>query len=194
MESHLQKSELRKQIRKRRIDLPNRRQLGEQIQYAVENLPVCQSAQSVMVYVGYRSEVRTDALIPRLLEAGKTVYVPWCDEDELRLFRLETASELTPGAFGILEPPAELREDPKRAGQPSELDIVLVPGLAFDRAGGRLGQGKGYYDRLLSNVSDDCVIVGLAFDIQMVQRVPVEIHDIAIDFVVTELEVIVTRK
>jgi len=147
-----------------------------------------------MVYVHYGSEVQTDALISLLLEAGKTVYVPWCDGDELRPFRLESLSELQPGAFGILEPSAKQRERPDRAGRAGDLEVVVVPGIAFDRAGRRLGQGKGYYDRLLSNVSDTCVLVGLAFDIQLVEGVPVEAHDVALDFIVTESEVIETRR
>lgn len=147
-----------------------------------------------MVYVGYRSEVRTDALISQLLPAGKAVHVPWCDNDQLRLFRLESLSELQPGAFGIPEPPAELRHIPQRAGDACDLDVVVVPGIAFDRAGRRLGQGKGYYDRLLRDVRDDCILVGLAFDAQIVERVPVTSHDVPVDLIVTESEVIETRR
>jgi 5-formyltetrahydrofolate cyclo-ligase len=194
MDTQTLKSELRRQIRQQRVDLAHRKRRSDRIQQTAGDLPAIQSAQTIMVYVGYRSEVRTDALTSRLIEEGKTVYVPWCDDDELRPFRLESLGELQPGTFGILEPPAELKQRPERRGLASDLEIVLVPGIAFDRSGHRLGQGKGYYDRLLSDVSDDCVIVGLAFDAQLVERVPVEPHDVTLDLIVTESEVIEMRK
>ena len=109
------------------------------------------------------------------------------------MFRLESLGELQPGAFGIPEPTAELRSRTERVGRRRDLEVVVVPGLAFDRAGRRLGQGKGYYDRLLSDVSDNCLIVGLAFDVQMVERVPAEAHDVALDVIVTESDVIETQ-
>jgi len=143
-----------------------------------------------MVYVGYRSEVATSDLLLRLLEERLDVYVPWCELDQMRLFRLQSADELTPGAFGIPEPDSELRSDPDRLGDLAVLDAIVLPGIAFDRQGGRLGQGRGYYDRLLNAVSPECILIGLAFDVQMIEIIPVESHDISCDVIVTESEVI----
>jgi 5-formyltetrahydrofolate cyclo-ligase len=91
---------------------------------------------------------------------------------------LHPASRLVPGPFGIPEPP---EEKPGETGMP--LDLVVVPGLAFDLHGWRLGRGKGYYDRLLASVS--AVTCGVAFDEQMVPALPVEPHDVQLNFVLT---------
>lgn len=186
----MRKQLLRQQIRAQRVNLEDRELRSEQIQRTAWNLLQIQSARSVMVYVSYRSEVQTGSLISHLLEAGKTVVVPWCSAEELNLFRLESLEELRPGAYGIPEPSHELKQDSDRIGRAEELDVVLVPGIAFDRAGHRLGQGRGYYDRLLDEVRDECVLIGLAFDIQIVEEVPVEAHDVALNLIVTESEII----
>jgi 5-formyltetrahydrofolate cyclo-ligase len=73
-----------------------------------------------------------------------------------------------------------------RQGKPADLDVVVLPGIAFDRQGGRLGQGKGYYDRLLADVSSKCTLIGLAFDVQLVEEVPMEPHDVRLDILITE--------
>lgn len=190
MDTPAHKQHLRQQIRTQRVNLPDRNVRSHQIQQTAWNLTQIQSVQSVMVYVGHRSEVQTDWLISQLLAAGSTVFVPWCADHELQLFRLQSLDELQPGAFGIPEPSSESKADSDRIGQADELDVVLVPGIAFDRAGYRLGQGKGYYDRLLSQISEACLLVGLAFDMQLVERVPVESHDVALDLIVTESQVI----
>ena len=76
--------------------------------------------------------------------------VPWCDGDDLGLWRLEAVGELEPGTWGIPEPPPSRRDELARRIAPEAIDLVVVPGLAFDRRGRRLGHGKGYYDRLLA--------------------------------------------
>jgi len=160
------------------------------IQQSAISLPELESAERVMVYVGSRSEVETRHLIDELLRLDKTLFVPWCDGDELRLFRLQSINELQPGAFGIPEPKHELRLLPDRQIDSAKIDVVFLPGLAFDAQGGRLGQGKGYYDRLLESVSQNCILIGLAFDVQLIEEVPTEPHDIKMDLIVTESEVI----
>jgi 5-formyltetrahydrofolate cyclo-ligase len=106
--------------------------------------------------------------------------------DEVQLFRLEAISELVPGTFGILEPTAELRELPPRQVLPSQIDLALVPGVVFDRQGNRLGYGRGFYDRLLRQLPREVLRVGLAFECQVVEELPVEPHDERMDWLVTE--------
>ena len=93
--------------------------------------------------------------------------------------------KLSAGSFGILEPKPELRRLPIHQFSPEDLDAVLVPGLAFDRTGGRLGRGKGYYDRFFQKLPKKTLLIGLAFDEQVVERVPLEPHDRKIDLLVT---------
>lgn len=153
-------------------------------------MPQYQAAGCVMWYVDVRDEVRTRNALFDQFNHRRRVVVPYCVGDQLGLFELRSPSELAPGRFGILEPRKALREEANRVVAAEELDLVVVPGVAFDRTGGRLGHGKGFYDRCLQATREDTVRVGLAFDCQIVSRVPVESHDIVMDWVVTENEVI----
>ena len=126
------------------------------------------------------SEVRTRHVLPEALAHGKRVVVPWCvvETNHLELFLLEDMAELVEGAYKILEPRAELRTLPAKVVRPEELDLGMVPGTAFDPFGGRMGQGKGYYDRLLANARADALLVGMAFNGQIFDEIPVAPHDV----------------
>jgi 5-formyltetrahydrofolate cyclo-ligase len=152
----------------------------------VAGLEEYRRAKVVMGYVGVRSEVRTRSFLARTLESGKVLVVPYCVGRELELFRLESMDELAQGYFGLLEPAAELRGREDKQIEVAQIDLVLVPGIAFDRQGGRIGHGKGYYDRLLYNVRPDTCLVGAAFECQMVAAVPMQPHDVFMDLVITE--------
>jgi 5-formyltetrahydrofolate cyclo-ligase len=112
--------------------------------------------------------------------------VPYCEADELELFQLEHLDELAPGAMGILEPRLELRRCFDRKVVPVDLDLIVTPGLAFDRRGGRLGYGKGYYDRLLHQIRADATKLAVCFECQLVPEIPLLPHDIRMDVLVTE--------
>src|SRR5688572_30521318 len=119
-------------------------------------LPEYASAKTVLFYLDVRAEVRTRHSLPAALTSGKTIIVPWCNAaGELELFRLEDMSELAVGMYKILEPKAELRTLAEKHVRPQDLDLVMVPGVAFDRRGGRMGHGKGYYDKLLQHARSD---------------------------------------
>lgn len=147
-------------------------------------LPAYRSAETVLWYASMPSELATAPAVEAALAEGRRVAVPWCDGEELGLWRIESTSELVPGTWGIPEPPAPRREDPKRRTAPEEIGLVVVPGLAFDRRGRRLGHGKGYYDRLLAR--SPAVRAGLCFEAQVFPEVPAGPHDAVMDFVVTE--------
>ena len=100
--------------------------------------------------------------------------------------------ELTPGTWQILEPKPEWRARLDRHVEAVELDLIIVPGLAFDRHGDRLGLGKGYYDRLLQHIRPDAVKIAVAFECQIVDKIPVLPHDVRMDMVITENAVYTT--
>lgn len=182
-----QKAELRQLARTRRKAQVNREPLSQRILGAVMSLPEFALADTVMFYLNAASEVQTRFALPTVFELGKSVVVPWCnDEGELELFRLTSTNELTPGRYGILEPAVELRHQPQHAISIADLQLILVPGVAFDYSGGRIGQGKGYYDKLLSRVSPDTTFIAPAFECQMFETVPTSEHDIRMHTVVTE--------
>lgn len=181
-----QKQTLRQQTLLRRRQQPDKDRLSQAIGDTLRARPEYRRATAVMSYVGVRDEVRTLPALEAILAEGKTLAVPYCDGDRLGLFRLEDLGELVEGYFGLLEPPAELRGRSDRQLEVARLNLVLVPGVAFDRQGGRLGHGRGYYDRLLAQLPQETVTVGLAFECQLVPTVPTMAHDVALDLVITE--------
>ena len=153
-------------------------------------LPNYAKAKTVMFYIDVRAEVRTRHSLPAAIGSGKTIVVPWCnDKGELELFRLADMNELAIGMYKILEPKPELRGLPEKQCRAEELDIVMVPGVAFDRRGGRMGHGKGYYDKLLQHARPDTPLVALAFECQLFPEIPVASHDIFMDKIITEAAV-----
>src|SRR3954447_6743751 len=146
--------ELKKQIREeahaRRNAQPDKDALSRVICEKFAALPEYAAARTVLFYVDVRSEVRTRDYLATALTHGKKIVVPWCnDRGELELFHLGSMDELALGMYRILEPLPELRRLPAKQVQVEELDLVMVPGVAFDRRGARMGHGKGYYDKLL---------------------------------------------
>ncbi len=181
-----QKQSLRAEIRHRRVVQPEKDLLSQAIWKRLAAMPEYERAHRVVLYIDCRNEVRTRPFLGDVWAAGKQVIVPYCEGEELGLFRLEGTDELEPGAMGILEPRRELRQDMDRTAHLEPGDFVIVPGVAFDRQGGRLGQGGGYYDRLLTNAPSGVVCAGIAFECQMVDAIPHLEHDVSVSRVVTE--------
>lgn len=181
------KRAIRMETQRKRRRQPDADALSHAILDTCLKLPEVVSAHTLMFYLDVRDEVRTQHALPRTLASDRRVVVPWCQgPSELQLFLLTDLQELEAGRFGILEPSAALRRLPEKQIQVSELDAIFVPGVAFDRHGGRLGYGKGYFDRLLKTVRPDCALTGLAFECQLCERVPMDSHDVYMDWIVTE--------
>jgi len=150
-------------------------------------------ARTVMSYVDFRAEVRTRDLLAAAWQDGKRVVVPYCAGGRLHLFRLLDMDELAPGTWEILEPRHELRSHVDRHVDVAQLDLIVVPGLAFDRNGGRIGYGKGYYDNLLRRVRPPAALVAVAFDCQVFEEIPMLAHDVFMHKVITEKAVYATE-
>ncbi len=180
------KSEIRKQAHEARRQQQSKDDISRIITDSFMSQPEYASASTVMFYVDVRDEVRTRQALPDALKSGKRIVVPYCVDGELELFWLEDMNELELGMYRILEPKLELREVAEKKLAPEDLDLVMVPGVAFDRMGGRAGHGKGYYDKLLEHARPDAPLIGLAFECQIFDQIPTEEHDIFMDKVITE--------
>ena len=144
-------------------------------------------ASTLMVYLAFGSEVLTDGLILWAWDEGKRVVVPLCRpaSREMTACRIDGFDELERGHYGIREPKAgAIRPVP-----PGEIGAVVVPAVAFDRQGYRVGYGGGYYDRFLPGARQ-AARIGVAFACQIVPAVPVGPHDVTVDRIVTEEEII----
>ncbi len=179
------KQELRAEMLKARsaMDPVAAAKAGASIARRVQELPAFQQSRYLLAYVDVRNEVGTGTLIRAALDSGKKVAVPVTDQVRRRLIPAEITTYpegLEPGAFGVLEP-LHFEEIAYTA-----LDCILVPGVAFDHQGHRLGFGGGYYDRFLRRVGRRAVRIGLAYDFQVRPTVYPDPHDEAVDYVVTE--------
>jgi 5-formyltetrahydrofolate cyclo-ligase len=182
-------------MRRAAYDARNAQENKDEIsRVAVESLmrlPEYQAAQTILWYIDCRSELRTRQALPEALASAKRIIVPYCTVDEagankLGLWWLESFDELIVGKWKILEPPADRWGDPAKEVQPQQLDLVIVPGVGFSRDGGRMGNGQGYYDRLLEHARKDCPLVGLCYESQLFDDLIVSAHDVYMDKVVTE--------
>jgi 5-formyltetrahydrofolate cyclo-ligase len=181
------KQAIREEAHARRRDLPDKDALSQTICAAFAALPEYQAARTVLFYLDVRAEVRTRHYLPTALGHGKKIVVPYCVAgEELELFHLESMKELVVGMYKILEPRPELREASAKRVDVRELDVVMVPGVAFDRRGGRMGHGKGYYDKLLEHARPGTPLVALAFECQLFADLPMQPHDVFMDKIITE--------
>ncbi|MEI6831204.1 MAG: 5-formyltetrahydrofolate cyclo-ligase [Candidatus Omnitrophota bacterium] len=133
-------------------------------------------AKIVMFYIAFGGEVNTTEMIREAQKIGKVICVPMCRKDKeiMQPAILENHAKLKLGPYGVWEPATENLIKPK------DLNLVIVPGLAFDKKGNRLGRGKGYYDRFLSTLSNKTYSIGLAFDFQILPLVPTTTHDVSV--------------
>lgn len=183
------KEALRQQAHANRQALANKDELSQIICQKFAELPEYAAARTVMFYVDVRAEVRTRHYLPTALEHGKRIVVPYCVDGELELFHLESMNELAVGMYKILEPRRELRELPGKKVEVAELDLIMVPGVAFDRTGARMGHGFGYYDKLLEHARAETPLVALAFECQLFEEIPTQAHDVFMDKIITESNV-----
>ena len=177
-----EKKALRIEIRqlKRACPLEERRRKSLSVWEAVERDEVFQQAETVLAYWSMDDEVYTHDFVNKWA-GSKTLLLPCVKGDELELRYFDGAERVQPGeGYAIPEPVGELFTDW------GKIDLILVPGVAFDKSGNRLGRGKGYYDKVLKQT--EAYKLGVCFDFQLVERVPVEPHDVKMDRVVASGE------
>ena len=185
------KQTLKQQIFEKRNSLPKEeiREKSIKIKNNLFSLKEFNVAKNIMLYVSFNTEADTQKIIKELLnKKEKTIVVPYVIKGDfkLHLSELKSFNELEPKTFGILEP----KEMYIREFNPDKLDLVIVPGIAFDKKGHRIGYGYGYYDRFLKTIKKKAVKIGLAFDFQLIESIPEEEHDVPMNIVVTDKEIL----
>lgn len=185
------KKEIRREVLRKRdnLSLKDRVELSRRICDNLLNLEEFKQSKVIHFFLSTKSEVIAEEAIRKALSTGKEVVVPVIDRSHrhISLSKIEDYDkELTITTHGILEPRPEFyRPVPLR-----DIELMVLPGVAFDTKGHRLGYGAGYYDRLLEEKEDRPLLMALAFEIQIVDDIPVGDHDVRVDKIVTEERII----
>ncbi len=153
-------------------------------------------ADNILIYASMRSEVITDGIIADALKGGKNVFCPKCidkDNGVMLFYKIDSLDDLKEGYYGIREP--EYTSDSEVFDDTKDIDktLVIVPGVAFDRGGNRIGYKGGYYDRFLSKYPN-IKTIALAYDLQIAFHIPADAHDIPVLKVITESDCFLSRK
>lgn len=182
----MNKKELRIWIKNRRDALSKAERVSEsdEVCKKVIELKWYREAKKILSFMNFGSEIEIERLNERVIADGKELFLPRVEKNgELSIVKYGEGFSI--GQFGIREPVGK--------SYTGELDMIVIPGLAFDREGNRLGYGKGYYDRLLERYSD-VVKIAPIYEIQLVEAVPVEEHDKKIDLIILKNRTIELKK
>lgn len=173
----MEKKEIRKEIKKLRLALSNeeKENYSEKVFLRIEELKEFKSSQNILLYYSLPDELPTLKVLKRWNQE-KNIFLPRVNGENLDILRYHE-DKLDVGAFDIEEPLGYDLVNPK------EIDLIIVPAVAFDKKYNRLGRGKGYYDRLLSE--SKAVKIGVGYDFQLFDNLPTESHDIPMDIIIT---------
>ena len=186
-----QKKELRKKIINERDQLTER-DIAEKSRLISEklfSLQAYRNAETIMYFISFGTEVDTRPMVEETIRQGKVALAPKPRPEERKMIPsriLDWDNDFIPGAYNIPEP----KEEALRPYNPDQIDLLIVPGVAFDLKGNRLGYGGGYYDRFFALLKPGTPLVALVFELQVVPEVPVEEWDRRVDVIVTEKRII----
>lgn len=195
MEIEKQRSELRKRIltlRRAQSSRDIEKKSGDIRSKFFTFVPFCQ-AETIFFYLAMKDEVQTEKMIEESLQKGKRVVAPSIDWQRKEILPSEIKDLTKDIEIGVLKIP-QPKNNLYSPFSPVNIDIVIVPGVVFDRKGNRLGFGGGFYDRFLGKLSDRTELVALAFELQLVDNVPSQSHDIAVNYLITERGIIKCSK
>ncbi|AWK50563.1 5-formyltetrahydrofolate cyclo-ligase [Clostridium beijerinckii] len=187
------KKNLRKEIltKRKNIDSVEKEKMDQKILDEFYENKYYKEAKNIFIYISYDSEINTRGIINKALKDNKKIYVPRTEFKTRFMDAVEITSldNLVESEYGILEPSME---EPHI--EPNELDLIVVPGVAFDRNGGRIGYGAGFYDRYFKRISDDRIKrvpkLALAYDFQILEKIPMNEKDVPVNYIITEKEYI----
>lgn len=181
----MDKKELRKHMKDLRdsSSYEDKNRFDEAIYRKIINNEFYIKAKVIFIYVSFGSEADTHSIINHALKNNKTICVPKVinKNEGMKAIKINSLEELSSSTLGILEPSNFSNEI-----QPSEIDLLIMPGLAFDINGGRLGYGAGYYDRFLKLIPDKAHKLGIAYKYQLLDNIPMDEHDMFIDEIITD--------
>lgn len=191
----MEKKELRKKILSIRDSLSNGEitKKSEEIKERLFSLKEYQNNKNVMFFLSFGKEVRTESMVRESLSNKKKIIVPKTDVKNKALilsWLKDYDKDLAPGLWGIPEPSPEAI----RLANPKEIDLVIVPGVAFDLKGNRLGYGGGFYDRFFPTLREGVPLISISFNCQIVDKVPTTIYDKKVDSLITEDNVFYFKK
>lgn len=182
---------MKKDFRKKVIEYRNNKDTdfistnSQKITEKLLSMKCIKDASTIMLYLDFNNEVKTDQLINKLISLRKTVAAPVTIKDERKLipFKITNLKDgINIGAYGIREP----KKDPSNELNVEAIDILIVPAVAYDKDCYRLGYGGGFYDRFIEHLRDDAITIGIAFDLQVFDSIPKENHDAQLNYVITE--------
>ena len=183
----MKKNEIRKILKNKRLNLSKNEILtkSKQIKNRLFQMDEFKKAKNILFYVSYDNEVFThDAIKEALIDKIIVVPISNIKDNSLIFSRLNSFKDLEEGAYGILEPKKDLIKEITI----DKIDLIIVPGIGFDLRGNRIGHGKGFYDRFLKNTN--ALILALAFEFQIIEKIPIEEHDKPVDIIITEKRII----
>lgn len=173
------------------LSLEDVKKKSEKILLSLARIPEIEKSDITFVYVSFRSEVLTMPFIYMTLKKKKTITVPLTIVKKKKLLAVhltDPEKELHPGYCGIPEPFFPEKKYQEKCIDPALIKVVIIPGSVFDYRGGRLGYGGGYYDKFLSGNASGALRIGLAFQLQMADRLELQPHDQLMDIIITEKE------
>lgn len=183
------KRALRRDLRRRRAALPadDRAAKSSRIAGRLATMPQVAKARTVFLFSSFGSEVSTDEITGWFRGRDVRVFLPIIEDGRMEAIEVGPDDPLVRSRYGALEPARRVAADPL------VIDLVIAPGLGFDRRGGRIGYGAGYYDGYLRRLREDVLTVAIAFHEQLVDKVPVGDRDVLVDAIVTDQELVWCR-
>jgi len=163
--------------------------LSTKITEIIMKLPQFINSKNIMLYLSFNKEVDTYPLATWCLDNGKTLIAPYCIQVAKKIipFKINNlTSDLTKSTFGVMEPKHNILEK----ANIEDIDLIIVPGVVFDKHCNRIGFGAGYYDRFLPQKAKNIPTIGIAYDYQIIDKIPTDVYDVPLDFIITEKRIV----
>jgi len=183
------KKEIRQNIlnKRKKVNTLDKKKWNTLIYNKVINFKYYINSKKIFTFVSYNNEVDTYRLINYSIKNNKKVYVPKINniKDKMEVYEINTFSDLEIGKYGILEP----KRNCKKIEKP-DMELVIVPGIAFDYDGNRIGYGKGYYDKFFKENNTNFKKVALAYDFQILKKIPHNVNDVKVNYIISNKQIL----